>query len=172
MSILQNAKREAFARAYAISGDATKAHVKAYGAAKSIRVNAANGCRLVTDDNILLRVEEIRKELAPEMKKGMVLSMQEKRAFLALVVRTAIGDIDQLSPLCQQWKEITTEHGGSVEYKMPDKLRAIELDAKLAGELVEQHNHSGTVVVTLDQLKERVDAIRSRRLERENAGRN
>lgn len=71
-----------------------------------------------------------------------LLTVAERRAFLAMVVRTPLSEIDENSPLCQSFKVTKNEFGGSTEYKMVDKLRASELDAKMAGELVE----SGTTV--------------------------
>ena len=84
-----------------------------------------------------------------------VLTLAEKRQYLRRVVLTAIGDVDPSSDLCQSYKR--REEGGDrgrlkrgqeesgneehepeaevIEIKMPDKLRAIELDARLAGEL-------------------------------------
>lgn len=73
--------------------------------------------------------------------KANVLSAQEKRAFLADIVRTPVGEVTENSPLCQSYK---IDNEGKIEYKMPDKLKALELDAKLAGELREQAQVSAT----------------------------
>jgi hypothetical protein len=60
-----------------------------------------------------------------------VMSLREKRLFLAAVVRTPIGEVDENSPLCQYFQR--TKAG--LRVTMVDKLRALELDAKLAGEI-------------------------------------
>jgi len=69
-----------------------------------------------------------------------VLTLADKRGFLHSVVTTAPGKIDENNPLCQSFKRrITTKKGGDteeiIEYELPNKLKALELDAKLAGEL-------------------------------------
>lgn len=64
----------------------------------------------------------------------VVLSIAEKRLFLAEVVRTPSGAIDKNSKLCQEWSETHGEHSSSTKLKMPDKLAAIKLDNDLAGE--------------------------------------
>lgn len=66
--------------------------------------------------------------------------MSEKRSFLRSVVTTPIGGITEHSVLAQSFKRSsrTSRDGATVddyELRMPDKLRALELDAKLAGEL-------------------------------------
>ena len=79
-------------------------------------------------------IERAAEKVAGEEGRRF-LSLLEKRAYLAMVVRTPIGEIDEKSPLCQavEWGK----NGRKI--KMPDKLRALELDAKLAGELHESH---------------------------------
>lgn len=61
-----------------------------------------------------------------------MLTIMEKRKFLAAIIRTPIGQIDESSPLCQSF-EIGKE--GERKYKMPDKLKAIERDDALAPEV-------------------------------------
>ena len=81
----------------------------------------------------LAYVDEIREDA----RQQAVLTLAEKRAFLASVVRTPIGEVDEKSTLCQ---EISDEEDPATgrsrrRVKMPDKLKAIDLDAKLSGEL-------------------------------------
>lgn len=65
------------------------------------------------------------------------LDIAERRSFLAMVVRTPIGSVTKDSPLCQSYKIVTNETGGSEEFKMPDKIRALVEDAKLAGDYID-----------------------------------
>jgi hypothetical protein len=95
-------------------------------------------------------------ELREEARRETVLSLRDKREFLARVVRTPIGDVDEGSDLCQESATEETEIASKKRIKMPDKLRAIELDAKLAGELKEQ-----PPAVTVDAMALLIDQIRN-----------
>jgi phage terminase small subunit len=82
-----------------------------------------------------------------------VLSLAEKRSFLADIVRTPIGDVDVGNKLSQgaRYKE-----GELVEIKMPDKISALKLDAQLAGELVES---KAQVAIGFQLINQRLDTI-------------
>jgi hypothetical protein len=73
-----------------------------------------------------------------------ILSLKEKREYLASIVRTPIGEVDESSALAQKVKRSTRrdKYGGETEteeIELPNKLRAVELDARLAGELEGDH---------------------------------
>lgn len=95
-------------------------------------------------------------ELREEAKQLTVLTLAKKREFLARVVTTSLGSVDESSDLCQESSSEETMHGSRRRIKMPDKLRAIELDAKLAGELKEQ-----PPAVTVDAMALLIDQIRN-----------
>jgi hypothetical protein len=82
-----------------------------------------------------------------------VLSLAEKRSFLADIVRTPVGDVDVANKLSQgaRYKD-----GELVEIKMPDKISAIKLDAQLAGELVES---KAQISVGFQLINQRLDTI-------------
>lgn len=68
-----------------------------------------------------------------------VLTLAEKRAFLASVVRTPVGNVDEYSPLTQEVTHATDKDGNLKKtVKIAGKLKALELDARLAGELESQ----------------------------------
>ena len=73
-----------------------------------------------------------------------LMSMAERRKFLADIVRTPISKCDDDSPLLQS-KTVRTDSKGNetISYQMPSKIDAVELDAKLAGDL----SNGGQVVV-------------------------
>ena len=90
----------------------------------------------------------IRRE-AEKLAGGSVLTVLEKREYCALVVRTAISKVDASSVLCQEMTIVESEEHETPalpgmedevrvfttkKIKMVDKLRAIELDSKLAGD--------------------------------------
>lgn len=86
-----------------------------------------------------------------------ILTLKEKREYLASIVRTPVGDVTENSPLAQKVKRTSrTDKGGTTdteEIELPGKLRAIELDARLAGELDGGKPDGGLVNVTLVRLE-------------------
>lgn len=156
---LDNPRHEKFSVEYAVSGNAAGAYRRVYGKRTSTE-NSVRACasRLLTFSNIKARVKALRREYqARQVDKGL-LTIEERRRFLANVVRTPIGEVDEDSPLCHSFKK--TE--ATTEYKMGDKLKAIELDAKLAGELTEQVRVSG-IGMTLEEFRARVSEARAAR---------
>lgn len=95
-------------------------------------------------------VQHIINGVVTKLKRisATLLTVAERRSFLAAIVRTPIGQIDENSPLAQsveyELKGASRDQEGRMvmKVKTPDKIRASELDAKMAGELVE----SGTTV--------------------------
>ena len=55
----------------------------------------------------------------------------QKREYLARVVMTPVAQVNEESDLCQRFKRTARVYVKA----MPDKLRAIELDSQLAGDL-------------------------------------
>ena len=84
----------------------------------------------------LLGQADIRAEIAAlrakadEMAGSAVLTLAEKRSFLARVVRARVSQEPEDSDL---WASIKRTEFGT-EYKLPDKLGAIKADNDLAGE--------------------------------------
>jgi hypothetical protein len=84
----------------------------------------------------LSRDEEIKAEIAALRAKGnkeagsAVLTYAEKRGFFASVVQGQAALLPHDSPL---WQSIKHTKDGT-EYRLPCKLRAIELDNDLAGD--------------------------------------
>lgn len=98
-----------------------QAYVTAGYSPKAAKQNASE-IREITGDRITwLQNQSVAKTL---------LTLEEKRQFLADVLRTPVGEVDESSPLCQsvKWSE------AGKEIKMPCKLKAIAQDNDLAGE--------------------------------------
>jgi hypothetical protein len=87
------------------------------------------------------RVSEYLRQLREAAFTANVLTLAEKRDYLARAVRTPISAISADSDLAQG---IKYDREGNAELRIPDKLKALELDAKLAGELKEQAQVSQT----------------------------
>lgn len=131
MPALKNHKHEAFARNVGIKGmSAAEAYREVFGSKG--QTAEVNGCKLRAKCE--LRIAEFREEAAARAKEKDFLTIEEKRAFLAKVVRTPLAEVSRESELCQEWSETTTKDGGSERIKMPSKLDAIKLDNELAPE--------------------------------------
>ena len=155
MPLLQNPRWEKFAQAVAGGMTASEAYRQIGGKGQgNANVHAA---RMMANDNIRARVKELQEASAT----SMVMSMKERREFLARVVRAKIGEVDDNSDLVQKIKR--TEAG--LEVWMPDKRACIELDAKLSGELVEKREHTGAPATGITVLTEpeRLQLIARRR---------
>lgn len=130
MPALANKRHEAFALAVASGMGGTAAFRKVSGRARSgDSVMANKWLRLVKN-----RVEELQRAT----ETANTLTMQERREFIARLIRTPIAQIDEHDPLCQSVKYVENERGSSREYRVADKVSALMDDAKLAGELVEK----------------------------------
>lgn len=106
-------KHQKFVEAIASGSSGSNAYKAAYPGT-SDRVARVNASRLLARADVKEELSKLQKDLRAET----VLSLIGKREFLCAVVLSKDGRV-----------------------KMSDKLRAIELDAKLAGELREQVTH-------------------------------
>ena len=145
MPVLKNTRHECFAQLLAAGNSATAAYEAVYGPKKGVRQSAS---RMSANVNIAARVTELQRQSG----ERAVLTLAAKREFLYRVVMTPIGEVDEHSDLCQRCK--FTVDGRAVT--MPDKLRAIELDAKLAGELRESAANVNVAVNNITLITQRV----------------
>ena len=131
-------KQKKFVNSVASGDSATMAYVNVYDCK---RESAAVGAsRLMSMPNI--RDELTRLKDAAERKA--LIGIDEKRAMLAEIILTPAWNLDPDSALAQHTKtRRRTLPDGTIEeditVRMPCKLRAMELDTKLSGEL----SHSG-----------------------------
>ena len=122
-----SAQQQRFCAVYATDGNAAAAYRAAYPKSSG---NAANtsASRLLKNADIQAEVSRIRNAASGIV--GMaVLSIAEKRDFIARLVRARVGELRSDSDL---WQSIKTTEAGT-EYRLPDKLRAIQADNDLAG---------------------------------------
>jgi len=88
------------------------------------------GCRM-------LKTERVRKEynrLREKVFAQDVMSFQERRSFLARAIRTPVGELHEGSDLAQEVTISEGKDGTTKKIKALDKVRCLELDAKLAGD--------------------------------------
>ena len=133
-----NAKQQKFVNSVASGDSATTAYINVYGCQKGSAASAAS--RLMSQPNI--REELDRLKVAAQKKT--FINIDQKRAMLAEIIMTPAWNLDPKSPLAQSVKiKRKTLPDGTVEeditVRMPCKLRAMEIDTKLSGEL----NQSG-----------------------------
>lgn len=128
-----NTRQKKFVENYVNKGLSIAESVRLAGySIKSGRVEDASsyGCKLLRQD----RVKDYVKKLKEKSFEKDALSLAEKRAFLARAVRTPVGELHEGSDLAQELVVTEGKEGTSKKVKGVDKLRAIELDSKIAGD--------------------------------------
>lgn len=122
-----NGPRQKFAEGIAMGLSATDAYMAAYPAATPANA-AKNTSRLTKNDEIMREVERIRAAAAL-LPGSAFLTIQEKRNFLARVVRSKPSDAGPNNP-----DSIVAMSKAGPYYTFPDKLRALAEDNDLAGD--------------------------------------
>ena len=110
-----------FAQQVARGLNHSEAYKKIYRSLKS------NGSRLLRVPAVQNRINQLRASSAT----GSTLTLRECRAFLAKVVRTPVGCVDESSVLAQRVQLCTN---GLKKIWIPDKRKCLELDARLDGD--------------------------------------
>lgn len=135
---LANRKHERFVRLIALGemspSEAYRASITTRGTKKTSNEESS---KMMKRPEIIARVAWFAQRVEERLKEeaeDVVLTVVEKRMFLARVVRTPAGELTKDSDLCQEWSESSTDVGSSMKVKMPDKLKAIQIDNDLAGE--------------------------------------
>lgn len=124
-------KRQQLFCHYLTEGESqARAYLKAGFKANTIQQAGSNAIRLMRTE----RVSSYLSKLKEVQFTKQALSYAEKRAFLARAVRTSVGEIHEGSDLAQEVTITEGKEGTSRKVKAVDKLRAIELDSKLAGD--------------------------------------
>lgn len=138
MAVLKNQRHERFAQLIASGKAASEAYGEVYD--RVGRVAETSGSRLMRNVKVQERIVELQEKAADES----VLTLREIQQFLAAVVRGAVGEVGPDSPLCQEYTKRFEAGGESssdyevVKIKVPCKLKAVELSAKLSGFLTEK----------------------------------
>lgn len=129
---------------------ATSAYRAAYGAGQ--KAAEANGTRLMRDDSVRARIDRVRAEYREHVEEQERL--EQKRRFLSLDRKREL--------LCEQAEgrlptKIVQTKDGPVKHYEP--LRAIEVDAKLTGELGKGAGVRVNVAVGINVLTEERRAV-------------
>ena len=120
--------RQKFCEGIVTGKTVTDAYAEAYPKA-SRPAACAHGARLMAKPEIRAELGRLRS-LAEQQAGGAVLTLMEKRIFLARIVRACIAKLPEDSDL---WASIKRTEAG-VEFRLPCKLAAIREDNDLAGE--------------------------------------
>lgn len=107
------------------------------------------------DEGIRERITELQAEGA----SATVITIAAAHGFLKELLECRVGEIDETSRLCQSYK-ITPELR---EFKLPDKLRAIELAMKLQGKLRDVDPMKTEVNVNITLPRALMEAIQEKR---------
>jgi hypothetical protein len=81
------------------------------------------------DKVVMVELDRLRQA----SRKAVVVSLEELHSFLGDVLKTPISQLDENSPLISEVTETESQNGITRKVKMPDKLRAADMIAKLAG---------------------------------------
>lgn len=170
-----NPRQEKFAQLVAGGMAASRAYEKAGYKTKGHASEASAG-KLLRNAEVAAYVAKLRAAAKSKGEEAAFLTINEKREFLRRVVLTPIYSVDEESELCQA-AEYRVEGGlrgrlrrghhdrgneegaleTTVKIKLPCKLRAIELDAKLAGEF-ESDRNAGKAADALASLMQSIAA--------------
>jgi len=119
---LRNPKHERFAQEIVAGFSQSEAYRRVYGSHNN------HGSRIFWLPNVQQRIQQLQ---TPSASSRSTLTLRESRAFLARVVRTPIGQLDETSVLVQRVK--LDWNGRIKKIWMPNKMKCLELDARLAG---------------------------------------
>jgi phage terminase small subunit len=115
-------KQERFCLAYSATGNATRAYQEAYGE-EDEKAAGANGARLIGNDRVSQRIEELRKETA----SPKILSIKERKEILTRIAQEgkacdstrAIDLLNKMDNLYVQKQEIA----GAIPVVLNDNVR-------------------------------------------------
>jgi hypothetical protein len=130
MGALDNPRHEKFAQLVAKGGISDyQAYVQALGTNEGTADK--NAWRLRGDEGITARITEIQGHAASKV----VLSLARKRQLLHDAVEKNDGELTEKSPLAIVRKIIHPDGSQTTQIEGVNPVKALELDAKLAGEL-------------------------------------
>ena len=98
------------------------------------------GCRMLKTERVSNYVSKLKQKVFSKD----VISIAEKRAYLARAVRTPVGEITEASDLAQEVTFSEGKEGSSRKVRAVDKLKAIELDSKISGDFYADRNENIT----------------------------
>jgi hypothetical protein len=135
---LKNPRREKFAQAVARGRQQTSAYEEA-GFVSRGKLACNSSMRLLKDPTVTARIEELRAEALTEYR----LNRRKVLDYLVDVILTPAGHVVDGDPLCQSFR--TSDKGRTM--RMPDKIRAAEMLAKLCGWFPTEKPEAGPVEV-------------------------
>lgn len=157
MPQLDNPRHERFANEVAKGKKGAEAYRTVYG--QDLKNPRGQASDLIRDNK---DISERIKELQALGTSEDVMTLREELEYLTRAILTPLDQIDESSVLCQRAKYSETGR----ELWMVDKLRALELLARLKGELKDGGNVSvavGVQVHTQLSEPERVELMRKKR---------
>ena len=117
-----------------------EAHRQAGFRGKTDASRRACASRMLSAANVRAYMEAVKAAAAEKAAGDAVMSLVEKRRFLARIVRVPLAHIDPEdvndpnADLVESYRRIDTEAGSSVAFKKLSPLSAIEADNKLCGD--------------------------------------
>ena len=126
-----NRRQQLFCQYIAEGESQARAYLKAGFKANTIQQAGSNAIRLMRTERVASYLGKIKEIVF----KNQVLTFNEKRSYLARCVRTSVDQVGASSDLAQEvTEEVSAEGSVKRKIKIVDKLRALELDNKMAGD--------------------------------------
>lgn len=141
-----------FCQLYAVSQNGKQAYLEAYPNSSPAAAETS-AYALLRKPQVIEEIDRIRKEAR---EKGAVLTLAEKRAFIARLVKVNAAELDlkKDGDLLAGIDRVDGSQGevGVLKLKLSDKLRAIQIDNDLA--------HEGAQAEGLDAMGQLLERLR------------
>ena len=150
---LKNHRHELFCRKFVELGNQAEAYSAAGYSCPNAKAAAANASRLIANDSIRKRIQEIQSKLWAKLDKKAEVMLQEnfnhafadigeifERSKSKLDGYLKLKDISKLPPETRRLiAGLKIRVDGTVEVKLVDKQKAIEIALRSQGALTEKH---------------------------------
>ena len=158
--VILKPEQQRYAELVALGENPSAAYGMAFGGGEPMKPEAKRQgvCRLSRNVTVQDEIRRIRAE-AEKMLGGVVMTLAQKRIYLNRIMTTPLSEIGPDSVLCSEItvsKPYKKDGDQQMELwevekiKKPDVLRAMELDAKLAGEFSDDRKNDAEAALATD----------------------
>jgi len=154
-------KHEKFCQGIAAGQFACAAYLEHVSQGGTTKTAMEAASRLLADCKIAARIAELQTSFAEVLEKKLGVKRETIARSLVEIIKTPVGEVDETSPLCQEYKRsrrVTGAGEDAAEWqtehvKTPSKIDAIDRLNKMAGWYEpELHDHDGRIVIEVRNL--------------------